>query len=108
MSVVWYGNSLFAVLAWAALFTKHFKLMIEVKKTTYLVDGIEESCYEVSDGYAMVRIAKMYHLVGHDTLALSEYLDGEWNGSDEWAGDFDELTEFDARRIAKKFSAYLN
>jgi len=82
--------------------------MIEVKKTTYLVDGIQEPCYEVSDGYAMVRIAKCYHMVGRDTLYLTEYLDGEWNGSDEWDGDFDSLHDFDAKRLAKQFSVYLN
>lgn len=72
-----------------------------------MVEGIEEPCFEVSNGYAKVRIAKMYHYLGRDTLALSEYLDGEWNGSDEWKGDFDSLTEYDAMRLAKKFSAYL-
>lgn len=82
--------------------------MIEVKKTTYLVDGIQEPCYEVSDDYAMVRIAKCYHMVGRDTLYLTEYLDGEWNGSDEWDGDFDALHDFDAKRLAKQFSVYLN
>lgn len=54
--------------------------MIEVKKTTYMVDGCQEPCFEVSDGYTMVRIAKMYHYIGWNTLAMSEYLDGEWNG----------------------------
>ena len=82
--------------------------MIEVKKTTYTVDGIQEPCFEVSDGYAMVRIAKCYHLLGHDTLYLTEYLDGEWNSSDERDGDFDDLTDFDAKRLAKEFCVYLN
>ena len=82
--------------------------MIEVDKTTYLVEGCQEPCFEVSDGYTMVRIAKMYHHIGRNTLAMSEYLDGEWNGSDEWVGDFDSLTEPDAKAIALKFSAYLN
>ena len=81
--------------------------MITVKKTTYEVDGCTEKCFEVSNGYAMVRIAKMYHYIGKDTLALSEYLDGEWNSSDEWNGDFDSLTEFDAKALAQKYSVYL-
>lgn len=82
--------------------------MIEVKKTTYLVEGCQEPCFEVSDGYTMVRIAKMCHYIGRDTLSMTEFLDGEWNGSDEWTGDFDLLTESDAKRLAKQFSAYLS
>lgn len=82
--------------------------MIEVNKTTYLVEGCQEPCYEVSDGYTMVRIAKMYHYIGRDTLVLTEYLDGEYNSSDEWDGDFDSLNEFDAKALAKKFSVYLS
>lgn len=65
--------------------------MIEVNKTTYLVEGCQEPCFEVSDGYTMVRIAKMYHYIGRDTLVLTEYLDGEFNSSDEWDGDFDSM-----------------
>ena len=82
--------------------------MIEVKKTTYMVDGCQEPCFEVSDGYTMVRIAKMYHYIGRNTLAISEYLDGEWNGSDEWEGDFDSLTESDAKALALRYSVYFN
>ncbi len=81
--------------------------MITAKKTTYLVEGCQEPCFEVSDGFTMVRIAKMYHYIGHHTLVISEYLDGEWNGSDEWDGNFDSLTEDDAIRLAKKYSVYL-
>jgi len=82
--------------------------MIEVNETTYLVEGCQEPCFEVSDGYTMVRIAKMYHYIGRDALVLTEYLDGEFNSSDEWDGDFDSLTESDAKALAKKFSAYLS
>ena len=82
--------------------------MIEVKKSTYMVEGCQEPCFEVSDGYTMVRIAKMYHYIGRDTLVLTEYLDGEYNSSDEWDGDFDSLTESDAKNLAKKFSVYLS
>lgn len=82
--------------------------MIEVKKTIYTVDGCQEPCFEVSDGYTMVRIAKMYHHIGRNTLAISEYLDGEWNGSDEWEGDFDSLTESDAKALALSYSVYFN
>lgn len=82
--------------------------MIEVNKTTYLVEGCQEPCFEVSDGYTMVRIAKYYHYIGKNTLILSEYIDGEWNSSDEWDGDFDSLTESDAKALALRYSAYFN
>ena len=81
--------------------------MITVEKTTYEVEGCAEPCFEVSDGFTMVRIAKMYHYIGKDTLIIKEYLDGEHNSSDEWTGDFDALTEADAKRIAQKYSAYI-
>lgn len=81
--------------------------MLEVKKTTYEVDGFEEPCWEVSNGYTMVRIAKYYHYVGHDTIMLSEYLDSDCNSVEEWDYDFDELTQSDAIELAKQFSVYL-
>ena len=81
--------------------------MIEVKKTTYEVEGCTEPCFEVSNGNTMVRIAKMYHYIGNDSISLTEYLDGEYNSSDEWTGDFEELSETDVKLMAKKFSAYL-
>ena len=81
--------------------------MIEVKKTTYEVEGCEEPCFEVTDGFTMVRIAKMYHYIGKDTLILTEYLDGKYNSSDEWTGDFDSLTHAKAKKIAQAYSAYL-
>lgn len=81
--------------------------MLEVKKTTYEVEGIQEPCYEVTDGFTMVRIAKMYHYLGKDTLIIKEYVDGEYNSSDEWTGDFDMLSDDDAIRLAKEYSVYL-
>lgn len=81
--------------------------MLEVKKTTYEVDGCEEPCWEVTNGYTMVRIAPFYHYIGHDTIMLSEYLDGEFNSDEEWDYDFDELTRSDAIVLAKRFSVYL-
>lgn len=80
---------------------------LTVKKTTYTVEGIDEPCYEVSNGYAMVRIAPHYYYVGSDDLLVTEYLDGEWNDEDLWPGDFDTLTEKEAIRIAKSYSVYL-
>ena len=81
--------------------------MVTVKKTTYEVEGCKEPCFEVTDGYTMVRIAKMYHYLGKNTLAITEYLDGDYNSSDEWNGDFDSLSEAYAKRIAQKYSAYI-
>lgn len=81
--------------------------MIKVEKTTYMVDGCKEPCFEVSDGYTLVRIAKMYHYIGKNTLAVSEYLDGDYNSSEELDGNFDSLSEADAKRIAMKYSIYL-
>lgn len=81
--------------------------MVEVKKTTYMVDGCEEPCWEVSNGYTMVRIAPFYHYIGHDTIILSEYLDGEFNSDEEWDYDFGELTQSDAIALVKQFSVYL-
>ena len=89
------------------LYIEIFTTMIEVKKTTYDAEGIEEACYEVTDGFTKVRIAKMYHYIGNDTLVVSEYLDGEFNGSEEIIGDFDTLTEDGAKNIARRYSAYL-
>ena len=82
--------------------------MITVKKTTYEVEGCKEPCFEVTDGFTMVRIAKMYHYVGKDTIIIKEYVDGEFNSSEEWNGDFDSMTEAKAKQLAKKFSVYLS
>jgi hypothetical protein len=49
----------------------------------------------------------VYHYIGNDTLEVSEYLDGEFNGSEEIIGDFDTLTEDGAKNIARRYSAYL-
>ena len=91
-----------------AIFNQLLYDMITCEKTTYLVEGVQEPCFEVSDGFTMVRIAKMYHYLGGDTLEMTEFLDGQWNGSEEWKGDFDSLTERDAIRLVKEYSAYLN
>lgn len=80
---------------------------LTVKKTTYTVQGSVEPCFEVTNGYAMVRIAPRYYYVGSDDLLVTEYLDGEWNDEDIWPGDFDTLTEKEAIRIARSFSVYL-
>lgn len=81
--------------------------MLKVKKTTYEVDGCTEPCWEVSNGYTMIRIAPFYHYIGLDTIILSEYMGGEFNSVEEWDYDFDELTQRDALILAKKFSVYL-
>lgn len=81
--------------------------MIEVKETTYEVDGWQEPCWIVSNGYAEVRIARMYHILGADTLYLRETLGGAYNNDDEWDGDFDSIDEEYAIELAKRFSVYL-
>lgn len=80
---------------------------MEVIRTTFEVDGINEPCIEVSDGYTMVRISTCYHYLGKNTLYVREYLDGEYNSEDELKGDFESLTDKDVICIAKKFSAYI-
>lgn len=83
---------------------------MKVERTTFECEGIQEPCIIVTSysGYAQVRISKCYHYIGYDSLYVSEILDGEFNGGDEYRGDFDELTDEDAIRIAKEFSAYIN
>ena len=81
--------------------------MITVKKTTYSVEGSQEPCYLVSNGFATVRIAKCHHLIGRNTLYVTTYIDGEWNSEEEVSGDFDSLTWMEARRIAEQNCAYL-
>lgn len=83
---------------------------MKVQRTTFNCEGIQEPCIIVASDseYAQVRISKCYHYIGSDSLYVREILDGEFNSEDEWTGDFDELTDEDAIRIAKKFSAYIN
>ena len=80
--------------------------MIKVERTTFRVDGIDEPCIIVSNDFAKVRLSKCYHYIGADSLYLYEYLDGEYNSSEEWEGDYDLLTDADAVRLAKKFCVY--
>ena len=80
---------------------------MEVKRTTFEVEGCQEPCIIVDNGFCQVRISKCYHLIGGNTLYVREILDGEYNGEDEITGDFDSLTEADAIRIAKANSAYI-
>ena len=83
---------------------------MKVQRTTFYCEGIQEpSILATSDTeYAQVRISKCYHYIGSDSLYVREILDGEFNSEAEWTGDFDELTDEDAIRIAKKYSAYIN
>ena len=82
---------------------------MKVERTTFECEGIKEPCIMVSneDGSVKVRISTCYHFVGKDSLYVREILDGEFNGEDEFTGDFDTLTDDDARRIAREFSAYV-
>ena len=81
--------------------------MITAKKTTYLIEECNEPCWEVSNGYTMVRIAPCYHYIGDDIIVCTEYLDGDFNSQEEWERDFDSLDEREALEIAKRFSIYL-
>lgn len=80
---------------------------LKVVRTTFKVEGIDEPCIMVGEGFAQVRISKCYHYVGRNSLYVREILDGEFNDEDEFNGDFDSLTDDDARRIAREFSAYV-
>lgn len=83
---------------------------MKVERTTFECEGIQEPCIMVTSdsGYAQVRISKCYHHIGSDSLYVREILDGEFNGSDEFTGDFDTLSDEDAIRLAREFSAYIN
>ena len=81
---------------------------LKVKRTTFEADGVDEPCIIVSNDFAAVRISKCYHLIGEDSLFMTEFLDGEFNGQEEWVGDYDLLSDFDAVTLAKQYSAYLN
>lgn len=79
-------------------------------KTTFEVDGIKEPCYLVSsdDDCVQVRIHKCYHYIGSNSIYVTEFLDGDFNSREEIDGDFDSLSLAEAKRIAKRHSAYLS
>ena len=83
---------------------------MKVERTTYKVDGCNEPCINVTsdDGYVLVRIAKLYHIIGEDTILLTEYLGGAYDNDEEFEVDFDSITDEDAIRLAKGFSVYLH
>lgn len=80
-------------------------------KTTYEVDGCIEPCWMVGTGMIQVRIAKFHHLIGKDTLLVTEIWNEDGkpfvNSNEEIDGDFDSLTASDAVRITKEQSAYI-
>ncbi len=80
---------------------------LKVERTTFEVDGTNEPCIMVGEGFAQVRISKCYHYIGSDSIYVREILDGDFNAEDEYRVDFDSLTDDDARRIAREFSAYV-
>lgn len=81
--------------------------MIEVKKTTYTVEGCDEPCWEVCNGYTMIRISPLYRIAGRPSILLTEYLDGEWNGNEEFDEEFDGVDAWFAEHLAKQFSCYI-
>lgn len=82
---------------------------MKIERTTFECEGIQEPCIMVTSdsGYAQVRISKCYHYVGSDSLYVREFLGGEFNGEEEYNGDFDGLTNDEAIRIAKDYSSYI-
>ena len=84
---------------------------LEVKRTTYLIQGCTEPCIIVknknNNPKTYVRISNIYRLVGPCTLALEEFIDGEKNSFEEYNGDLDNLTDLEAIRLAKDFSVYI-
>lgn len=80
---------------------------LKVQRTTFQVEGTDEPCIIVGSEFAYVRISTMYHYIGRNNLYVAEFVDGQYNGSDELVGDFDRLSDDDARRIAKEYSAYV-
>lgn len=80
---------------------------LKVQRTTFHVEGIDEPCILVGEDDAQVRISKCYHIIGNNTLWVREILDGEFNSEEEFIGDYDSLTDDDARRIAKSYSVYV-
>lgn len=83
---------------------------LKVTRTTFEPKGYEghqEPCIIVGEEDAYVRISRCYHYIGSDTLYVAEILDGEVNSMDEYDGDFDMLSDFDARVIAETASVYI-
>ena len=83
---------------------------LTVKRTTFEPKGYagcDEPCIIVGNDDAYVRISKCYHYIGSDTLYVAEVLDGMVNSMDEINGDYDFLTDDDARDIARRHSVYI-
>lgn len=84
---------------------------LKVKRTTFEpkgYEGYEEPCIIVgNDDDAYVRISKCHHYIGNDTLYVAEVLDGMVNSMDEINGDYDFLSDNDARDIARRHSVYI-
>lgn len=81
---------------------------MKATKTTYEIEGSVEPCWVVGNNKTYVRIAPFYHIIGKNTLLVSEYVDGEFNSSEEINGDFESLSANDAIRIAKQHSVYIH
>lgn len=82
--------------------------MLKITKTKFIVDGVEEPCIEVSNGYAMTRFHRCYHYVGSDTCYVSTFVDGDFNSRDEINRDMDDLSNLELIAIAKEFNVYLH
>lgn len=83
---------------------------MKAKKTTYVVDGCKEPCYEIAsdDGFVKIRLAPYYHYFGKKSVLATEFLDGKFNSQEELDYSFDKLTTAKSKVVAKMFSVYLN
>lgn len=84
---------------------------LEVKKTTYLVQGCTEPCIIVknknNNPRTYVRISNCYHFIGSNSLFIEEFIDGDLNAGEEYKGNFANLTDLEAIKLAKDFSVYI-
>lgn len=87
---------------------------MNVERTTFDVEGIQEPCIIVSsdDGYVQVRISIMHYLIGRNTLYLRETHDGEYQSSEEYSmpdfcEELNDITDEKAKELAQELSVYL-
>ena len=81
---------------------------MKVERKNVLIEGFEEPCIIVHGrGKNKVRISNCYKLVGSNCLLVTEILGNMVNSMNECRGDFLEVSDDEAIRIAKNFSAYL-
>lgn len=84
---------------------------IEIKRTTFLIQCSQEPCIIVrnksNNPKTYVRISNCYHFIGSNSLYIEEFIDGDLNASEEYKGNFANLTDLEAIKLAKDFSVYI-